>query len=151
MRGWFAIALFLALAGFAASGSESRFRLKSHTWKHRLLLVFAPSPNHPASLQQRSFFEQTAAGFRERELLYVEAIPGTASTVRNQRVDAEAQAALRKEFDVDEGSFAVLLVGKDGGVKLRRGRAVASDELFALIDSMPMRQQELQRKGGGRP
>lgn len=145
MKGWFAIALFLALASFAAIGSDSRFRLRKHQWKHRLLLVFAPSPNHSASLRQRQFFEQSAEGFREREVLYVPVLGGETGVVRGQRIDAETQAELRREFGVDEDAFAVLLIGKDGGVKLRRGKPVGSDELFALIDSMPMRQQDMRR------
>ncbi|MEM7620524.1 MAG: DUF4174 domain-containing protein [Pseudomonadota bacterium] len=36
-----------------------------------------------------------------------------------------------------------MLLGKDGGEKLRKARRVTADELFALIDAMPMRQQEM--------
>jgi hypothetical protein len=146
MRGWFVIALFVGLVSFAALASDNRFRRKSHTWKHRLLVVFSPSANHPGALRQHGFFEQSAVGFRDRELLYVPVVAGETTMVRQQRVDAEAQAALRQEFGVESDAFAVLLIGKDGGVKLRRESPVANDELFALIDSMPMRQQEMRQQ-----
>jgi hypothetical protein len=42
-------------------------------------------------------------------------------------------------------AFEVLLVGKDGGVKLRRLHPVDPAEIAALIDTMPMRQQEMRR------
>jgi hypothetical protein len=37
-----------------------------------------------------------------------------------------------------------VLVGKDGGVKLERSGPVSLSVIFALIDSMPMRQREMQ-------
>ncbi|WP_265499986.1 DUF4174 domain-containing protein [Paracoccus beibuensis] len=39
-------------------------------------------------------------------------------------------------------AFRVLLIGKDGGVKLRRDRPVDASEIIGLIDTMPMRQRE---------
>jgi hypothetical protein len=38
------------------------------------------------------------------------------------------------------------LVGKDGGIKLKRGDQVDLREIFGLIDSMPMRQREMRQK-----
>ena len=42
-------------------------------------------------------------------------------------------------------AFELLLVGRDGGVKLRRDAPVAASEITALIDTMPMRQAEMRR------
>jgi hypothetical protein len=36
-----------------------------------------------------------------------------------------------------------LLIGKDGGVKLRSSEPVSVKDIFGLIDSMPMRRQEM--------
>jgi len=47
----------------------------------------------------------------------------------------------RNDFD----DFAVIPVGKDGTVKLRKDRPVAPKDIFRLIDSMPMRQREMKR------
>lgn len=40
----------------------------------------------------------------------------------------------------------VVLIGKDGGIKLQRDRSVETQVIFDLIDSMPMRQSEMRRK-----
>jgi hypothetical protein len=53
---------------------------------------------------------------------------------------------LRERFRVPSGAFSIILVGKDGGVKLDRQDRTSLEEIFALIDSMPMRQQEMRRK-----
>jgi hypothetical protein len=39
----------------------------------------------------------------------------------------------------------VLLVGKDGTVKLSKNTIVAMDDIYALIDKMPMRQHEIRQ------
>lgn len=135
----------MALVAFAAYGGEARFRLRSHQWKHRVLLVFAPASYNAAYLRQRLQFDKAPQGFRDRELLYVPVVDGETLQVRTQNLDAESQKALREEFSIPSDSFAVLLIGKDGGVKLRRAEPVTADELFRLIDSMPMRQQEMRR------
>ncbi|MEE2861892.1 MAG: DUF4174 domain-containing protein [Pseudomonadota bacterium] len=43
-------------------------------------------------------------------------------------------------------AFQVLLVGKDGGVKLRRETPVDAADIIDLIDTMPMRQREAARE-----
>jgi hypothetical protein len=48
-----------------------------------------------------------------------------------------------KSSDTD---FEAILIGIDGTVKLRRKRAIEIEELFELIDSMPMRKEEIQRQ-----
>ena len=43
--------------------------------------------------------------------------------------------------------FAVVLIGKDGGIKQVWRDPVAPDDIFAVIDAMPMRQREAAGKG----
>lgn len=38
--------------------------------------------------------------------------------------------------------FMVILIGKDGGVKLTQNSLIEATEIVSLIDSMPMRQRE---------
>ena len=62
------------------------------------------------------------------------------------RIDPPTAEAIRKRFDVPSGRFTVILVGKDGGVKYKRNADIKLKDIFALIDSMPMRQEEMRRK-----
>ena len=39
----------------------------------------------------------------------------------------------------------MVLVGKDGRVKRRRDEPMPPEELWAIIDAMPMRQDEMRR------
>jgi hypothetical protein len=55
--------------------------------------------------------------------------------------DAGAAArtrTLRRQLGVPDTGFAVVLVGKDGGVKLRRRTLLSADVVLGTIDAMPM-------------
>ncbi|MBC7892388.1 MAG: DUF4174 domain-containing protein [Sphingobacteriaceae bacterium] len=107
--------------------------LERYRWKQRVLLVFAPAETAKAFSEQKTIFRQHETGFRERELVVLDLLPGGKNT-----------EALRRQFGVKPQEFTVILIGKDGGEKLRRPAPVAAKELFDLIDSMPMRQRERQ-------
>ena len=64
---------------------------------------------------------------------------------RNIKVLTEAQpgSRLRKSLGVSERGFAVVLVGKDGGVKKVWRDPVDPKSIFTIIDAMPMRRQEM--------
>ena len=51
-------------------------------------------------------------------------------------------AELRKVYGIGDDVFAIVLVGKDGGEKLRSSEPVTADKLTGLVDEMPMRRQE---------
>lgn len=55
---------------------------------------------------------------------------------------------LYSEYKTRNNSFEVLLIGLDGGVKLRQAEVLSNEKLFGRIDQMPMRRRELQRQGG---
>lgn len=80
---------------------------------------------------------------------------GPQAQVWDQIAALQAQAAALADRDVvlltdgpgadalDTGAgFRVLLIGKDGGVKLDQSDPVTADRIIALIDSMPMRRRE---------
>ncbi len=98
---------------------------------HRLVVVVAET-NDPRATQQHTLLEQDTEGLRERDVVVQDITPEVARH--------------RPELGVSSKvAFEVLLVGKDGGVKLRRQTPVAASEIAALIDTMPMRQQEMRK------
>ncbi|KJZ22232.1 hypothetical protein TW83_18750 [Paracoccus sp. S4493] len=81
---------------------------------------------------------------------------GPEAQVARQIADLQAHAEQLAEREVviltdgpgadalrDGQGFQVLLIGKDGGIKMRSARPVAAEDILSLIDSMPMRQQEM--------
>jgi hypothetical protein len=55
-------------------------------------------------------------------------------------------AAVRERFGVARSDFTVILVGKDGGEKLRDSKPLTYARLQATIDAMPMRRQEMKER-----
>lgn len=138
LLGFFAVAI--------ASADESSFSLADLQWKHRLLLVFAESEKDPGFIRQSAECQRTVAGMEERDLLWVPLIAGKPSKAAGRAINPADQERLRRELGVNSTEFAVLLIGRDGGIKLRKGEPVDAASLFALIDSMPMRREEMRHQ-----
>jgi hypothetical protein len=104
-------------------------RLAEHEWRERLLIVFAPDESDEKLIEQKKLIKESKPGFEKRLLpIYP---PG----------DDE----IHDEFGVGAGSFAAILVGKDGTEKSRFESPVEPEELFRRIDGMPMRRREMGR------
>ena len=46
----------------------------------------------------------------------------------------------------DKEDFEVILIGLDGGIKLQQTEVLKKEALFNIVDAMPMRRNELNRK-----
>ncbi len=103
----------------------------AHAGRSRVLLVLA-APGDARMAEQARILAADRAGTAERDLVLLE--PAVAD-----------QERLRRRYGVAPDAFAVLLIGKDGGVKLRSAAPLAAGTLFETIDAMPMRQAEMRR------
>ena len=110
----------------------------------RVLLVFSNGDNTLAE-QQLNVAATNVNGFRERDLVLV-GLTGSDPAVPTTQLSAADDAAARKRFHIRPNHFTVLLIGKDGGEKLRSNQPIPWDQLHATIDSMPMRQQEMKQR-----
>lgn len=130
----------LALAAAAAILPEAALSnpgLDEFRWRSRLLVVVAPEPGDPRLARQKRLFEAAGRGVRDRDLVWIEGVG------RAPRAEE-----LRRRFGVPAGEFRALLVGKDGGAKLSSAEPIAVERLFGEIDAMPMRRDEMRRRGG---
>jgi hypothetical protein len=125
--------------------------LKGYTWKNRLLLVFAPSEDDARYRGLERKLREQRDAIVERDLLVFHVIENGVSRLGLSPIDAQSASMLRNRFSVNPGQFLVVLIGKDGGEKLRRGGGVDITEIFSLIDSMPMRQREMRERRGEKP
>lgn len=123
------------------------FKLSSQKWKNRVLLVFAPSSNYPAYQQQMQQLQGHKSAFVDRDLVVVEVLTDGSSYADARQIDPSSAARLRDGLQVSAQDFSVILVGKDGSVKRRQTTPVQAKAIFDQIDAMPMRQQEMQKRG----
>ena len=121
--------------------------MKDYAWSHRPLLIYAESPGSAELNLQREYYLGRQSELDDRDMVVIEII-GDMITVDGEPYVADVDG-LKKRYGLDPSQpFAVLLIGKDTGVKLRQTRPVTAEELFGLIDSMPMRQREMREASG---
>lgn len=141
----------------SASPSVERFR-----WRSRILLVFARGepgrPEVPAGLL--AALERRPEEIHDRDLIVVAIalaggptrwlFPPDGDADRPMPLDGERLLA---DYRPPTAHATLVLLGKDGGEKRRRtlngveSDTVEIDDLFALIDSMPMRRREMRDRG----
>ena len=121
----------------------------------RPLVVFAPEAGDERLREQRAAISAVYPDFAERDQVLI-VVAGENGDVTGpprlaaqvpEVLDPRAVAALRKRFGVAGDEFAVILVGKDGGEKLRETEPLSTEALFGTIDAMPMRRREMERGG----
>jgi hypothetical protein len=125
------------------------FDLKPYQWKNRVILVFASSSDSDACKRQMQEFEGQEDGILDRDLIILELFENGESRWGYTPLSENVAPRMRRHFDVGKGEFLLILVGKDGTVKLRSNHPVVISKLFGLIDAMPMRQEEMRRKQSG--
>ena len=57
----------------------------------------------------------------------------------------ESEKLVKKlqKYKVKKEAFVLILIGKDGGEKMRKEQPIQAATLFSTIDAMPMRQAEM--------
>ncbi|MEL6463921.1 MAG: DUF4174 domain-containing protein [Pseudomonadota bacterium] len=106
--------------------------LSEFVWEKRPIIVFADSPNDPNFGLQMEYLEARADELAERDVVVL------------TDTDPSVDSALRLKFR--PRGFMLVLVGKDGGVKLRKPFPWDVRELTRTIDKMPIRQREIRER-----
>ncbi|NNK16677.1 MAG: DUF4174 domain-containing protein [Sulfitobacter sp.] len=106
--------------------------LSEFRWKKRPVLVFADSEDDPAYIEQLELLGQRPEALLERDVIVL------------TDTDPEARSPLR--LKMRPRGFMLVLVGKDGGVKLRKPFPWDVREITRSIDKMPMRQREIREE-----
>ena len=130
--------LVTAAIGFADEQADlfqpvtSETDLKTFAWQNRLIVVFANSKEDVRLQTQIEYLKIDPAALTEREIVVL-----TDS-------DPAMDSLLRQKFR--PRGFTLLLIGKDGQVKLRKPFPWDLRALSRAIDKMPMRRQEIKAK-----
>ncbi|RYH10718.1 DUF4174 domain-containing protein [Tropicimonas sp. IMCC6043] len=103
-------------------------------WVNRVLVVFADTPADPRFIEQMKLITERPRDLLEREVVVV------VDTAPKDR------SAVRKELR--PRGFALVLVDKDGGVKLRKPLPWSTREIARSIDKTPLRRDEIRSRSG---
>ena len=102
--------------------------LNQYLWKNRIILTFAED-EHPDLIKLKAEMKENDYEILNRDLLHFH---------------FSNDGKIGNHTTTNDQSFRILLIGKDGGIKYESNRSVSLIHLFELIDSMPMRQDEMQ-------
>lgn len=115
--------------------------LTEFQWKHRLIL-------HDLNAAEARAFKQAVHqnedALDERDLRLI-ALSAEVESKLSLKLEVAAIEQLQKKFRNQEPSPKLYLVGKDGGLKMTR-LTIELAPIFNRIDSMPMRQAEIQSR-----
>ena len=129
MRRFFALILGWA-AMIAAPALAEDDPLAQYLWEARPVIVFADSDKDPRFQRQVAALSALPDDMAERDVVIL------------LDTDPSAESALRKRFRPRD--FQILLIGKDGQIKLRRPHPITAEDLNRQIDRMPMRRREME-------
>jgi hypothetical protein len=118
------------------------FNVENYVWQKRVLLIFAPDAENALFKQQMLSAKENQSGFKERDLVIISLFATTGFDEKNQAIATEKVKGLRKKYKVSENEFKAILLGKDGGEKQSSLQVLDSQQLFGIIDAMPMRKRE---------
>lgn len=106
--------------------------LSSFLWHKRPVIVFADSPEDPRFQEQMDRLTSETAALLDRDVVVL------------TDTDPAARSALRKKLR--PRGFMLVLLGKDGGVKLRKPHPWSVREISRSIDKFPDRLREVEER-----
>ncbi|MEM6722264.1 MAG: DUF4174 domain-containing protein [Bacteroidota bacterium] len=134
---------------FIASTHMNAQDLDTHKWKNRILIIKTNNATSETFQAQLKELRNAPKDMMERKFVLYQIIGSEytlmdykSTTLANVgKVHGKLEKVLKDTYD-----FEVILIGLDGGVKLRQTKLLTKKELFDKVDSMPMRRSELRRK-----
>ncbi len=120
--------------------------LEPYKWTNRVLLLVDTKFDSPELQAQLQLFQDQIHELKDRDLILFSITGTEVRNIAGNTIEMD-NTELRKSLNIEEGFSGVLLIGKDGWVKLREPFELTAQRIFDLIDSMPMRKAELKTRG----
>lgn len=119
--------------------------LSQHEWKNRVILLFAPAFENSSLQKQMATFQKDIEGLKDRKLIIYQITPNDIEREGNI-LEESTSSDWFKKFVVPKNEFTFILIGLDGGKKMRSSKIVSLGQLFRKIDQMPMRRAEIRKQ-----
>ena len=116
-----------------------------HKWQKRIICIVADNATDSLYKYQIAELTEDVKGLEERKLMIYD-IHKDKYRILFPKESASQWAYsndIYQKYTESEASFNLLLIGLDGGIKLRQQDFLTTKELFRIIDSMPMRRAEI--------
>lgn len=111
--------------------------LSNYTWKNRIVILYENDTNTADVKSALQIIDNNTSKFTERDILVFVYKDNVFYSVNRKATDIKKSDILPKTND------GYILIGKDGGIKSKALYPFNLEQLFNLIDSMPMRKSEM--------
>ena len=133
----------LLISIFINMGNVNAQNMESHTWKNRVLLVITHDLNNTDYKNQIKELQACKSGLLDRKLIIYQITKTAYMIGLSETSKWQKSSQVYKEYQKANAPFQVILIGLDGGIKLRETDFISCEALFRVIDVMPMRKSEL--------
>ncbi|MDZ7803648.1 DUF4174 domain-containing protein [Thiohalophilus sp.] len=117
--------------------------MSDYVRQNRPLLLFTPTLADSRLQQIKRHLQQRRCELDDRAMLIGIIVKQGQSRLDNHPISRTYATTLRNRYAIEDAQFTAILIGKDGGEKQRLYDIPDLDAIFALIDGMPMRQDEM--------
>jgi hypothetical protein len=114
--------------------------LNNYRWKNRIIVIL--SKDDKLIQKQKKIFDKSLEGILERDVIIFGVEKNTVPYIK---LNHSYLNSIKKEFNLGIDD-KIVLFGKDGSIKGSWKEPITAEKLFKLIDSMPMRKAEMQKK-----
>jgi len=119
-------------------------QISDYQWKNRLVVLLTDSQDSQLYQLQLKDLKTDLQGLKERKILVITLTPNYQITGIDNEIEQKAVLNFKK-LKKETNGFEVILVGLDGYIKLQQSKLLTHQELFAQIDRMPMRRNEIKK------
>ena len=116
---------------------------KDHQWKNRVLIVSTNNEKGIEFQKQINLLENLDQELKERKLIVYQISDNKYKL--NFTESYKLLNSSSKKYVSTKDGLQILLIGLDGGIKLKQNSILTAEKLFAIIDGMPMRKHELRK------
>jgi len=118
--------------------------LEDYKWKNRILVLVDEAADTDAIRSQFQVLKAEEEALLDRDLLIFLVTENYVYRQNGERSNIITEN-LRQTLNIPINFRGVILIGKDGGVKLKKDFQVDPETIFTLIDGMPMRRAEMRK------
>ncbi|WP_322348331.1 DUF4174 domain-containing protein [Marivirga arenosa] len=122
-------------------------QIEDFKWENRVLVIYSNEYSTSLLDSQSEEIKSDLEEFKVRDLIVLileDEIVKSLNLKKEQYLNYE-QILERLNVNSEDG-YQNILIGKDGGIKMRKDQPIKNEKLFATIDAMPMRKREMKDK-----
>ncbi|MDA8692991.1 DUF4174 domain-containing protein [Saprospiraceae bacterium] len=124
--------------------------LNDYRWENRILIIQSTDDTNQEYISQLNESKDQETELRDRKMLLCKVV-GDNYQLTNYLIPTEDNTwqsiddSFKNKFKSTE-EFQIILIGLDGDTKFTKNKIQKIEELYRIIDSMPMRSSELRNK-----